>query len=169
MKDINRPLTAKEKRFCSFYVSSGTTREAAAAAGYSNPDKAGASLILRDDINAQIRSLYQIYTKNAREKARAGYERLAFGNVSDAVRLMFEENPADKDLNGYDLFNVAEIKRPKDGAMEIKFFDRIKALEKLESLEENVQDNVSRFYSALVGSIKNNSEDCTQEEEESFE
>ena len=33
-----------------------------------------------------------------------------------------------------DLFLISEIKRPKDGAMEIKLFDRVKALEKLENL-----------------------------------
>ena len=30
-----------------------------------------------------------------------------------------------------DLYSVSEIKRPKDGSMEIKFFDPLKALEKL--------------------------------------
>ena len=30
-----------------------------------------------------------------------------------------------------DLYCISEIKRPKDGSMEIKFFDRLKALEKL--------------------------------------
>ena len=64
---------------------------------------------------------------------------------------MFEGDPAAVDPARYDLFNVAEIKRPKDGAMEIKFFDRIKALEKLEDIDENDRSNVSDFYKALVG------------------
>ena len=34
-----------------------------------------------------------------------------------------------------DLYNVAEIRRPRGGGMEIKFFDRIKALQCLERME----------------------------------
>lgn len=64
-----------------------------------------------------------------------GYETLAFGGIEDAVRLLFTEDPKPEDLEGLDLYNVAEIRRPRDGGMEIKFFDRIKALECLERME----------------------------------
>ena len=53
--------------------------------------------------------------------ATAGYYRLAFGNIADAVSLLFEENPTRERLGEMDLFLVSEIKRPKDGTMEIKF------------------------------------------------
>ncbi|MBR2177142.1 MAG: terminase small subunit [Clostridia bacterium] len=150
LKEKTGKLTPREKQFCSFYVNSGNLKEAAICAGFHQPEKNGAALLLREDINKEIERIYRSRMRNYRQRARAGYERLAFGNVSDAVRLMFEDNPLDKDLETYDLFNVAEIKRPKDGAMEIKFFDRIKALEKLECAEEEEENNVSRFYSALV-------------------
>ena len=148
-------LSSREKQFCCLYANSGNFKEAALRAGFGNPDKTGASLLLREDINDEIERIYKSRTKNYRQRARAGYERLAFGNVSDAVRLMFDDNPSEKALESYDLFNVAEIKRPKDGAMEIKFFDRIKALEKLEFAEESQQKGVSDFYNALMGGIKN--------------
>ncbi len=147
-------LTSREKRFCSYYVSSGNSKEAAACAGYGDPEKHGAALLARDDINSEIERLYGARTRNYRQQARAGYERLAFGNVSDAVRLMFSDNPDAEELAGYDLFNVAEIKRPKDGALEIKFFDRIKALEKLESTDQDEGKNVSDFYTALMGGLR---------------
>lgn len=153
-----RGITPREKQFCCLYANSGNFKEAALYAGFSNPDKTGAALLLRDDINAEIDKIYKSRTKNYRERARAGYERLAFGNVSDAVRLMFDDNPSEKPLESYDLFNVAEIKRPKDGAMEIKFFDRIKALEKLECAEDGEQKSVSDFYAALIGGIKSSGE-----------
>lgn len=35
-----------------------------------------------------------------------------------------------RELDDLDLFNVAEIRRPKDGMIEIKFYDRLRALEK---------------------------------------
>lgn len=61
-----------------------------------------------------------------------GLRELAFGEVNDAVRLAFsDEMPSPEMLAGMRLFNVSEIKRVKGGGVEIKFFDRLKALEKL--------------------------------------
>lgn len=91
------------------------------------------------------------------KKAVSGYERLAFGNVTDAVKLMFSDSP--ENLENYDLFNVAEIKRPKDNSMEIKFFDRLKALEKLEFLGRPDKTNTSDFYNAILGGLKNSQSD----------
>ena len=47
------------------------------------------------------------------------------------------------------LMNVSEIKRPKGGGMEIKFFDRIKALERLGSDKSSSSDSSLSFYEAL--------------------
>lgn len=71
----------------------------------------------------------------SRRKILRGYEKLAFGSVTDAVRLLFLEGDECR-LDTMDLFNVAEIKRPKGGGMEIKFFDRIKALQCMEAVED---------------------------------
>lgn len=73
--------------------------------------------------------------RNRTRRVKKGYETLAFGGIEDAVRLLFSEDPKPEDLEGLDLYNVAEIRRPRGGGMEIKFFDRIKALECLERLE----------------------------------
>ncbi len=72
--------------------------------------------------------------EKARKRMKRGYEKLAYGGISDAVRLLFTEEPDLAELGKMDLFNIAEIKRPKGGGMEIKFFDRIKALQCLEAL-----------------------------------
>ena len=48
-----------------------------------------------------------------------------------------------------DLFNVSEIKRLKDGAVEIKFFDRIRALEKIQSMDFVSTEQSISFYSAI--------------------
>ena len=108
--------------------------------------------MLRDDIAAELDARFAAREKNCRRMALAGYERLAFGSVSDAVRLIFEEDPTGESLSGYDLFNVSEIRRPKDGAMEIKFFDRIRALEKLEEAGDDSQTRLADFYGALMKS-----------------
>ncbi|MCM1285163.1 MAG: terminase small subunit [Acetobacter sp.] len=80
-----------------------------------------------------------------------GLRRLAFGEITDAVTLLFEsEENILATLSSLDLFNVNEIKRSKGGGMEIKFFDRLKALEKLREVVEfeNESGSVS-FYEAL--------------------
>ncbi|MDE6092790.1 MAG: terminase small subunit, partial [Ruminococcus sp.] len=71
----------------------------------------------------------------------AGLKRLAFGNCSDAVYLVFaDELPPPDIIERLDLFNVSEIKRVKGGGVEVKLFDRLKALEKLFELENAFSD-----------------------------
>lgn len=61
-----------------------------------------------------------------------GLERLAFGSINDAVFLVFsEELPPPSTIAKLDLFNVSELKRVKGGGVEIKIFDRQKAIEKM--------------------------------------
>ncbi len=49
-----------------------------------------------------------------------------------------------------DLFNISEIKRVKGGGMEIKFFDRLKALEKLgQVISTTDKSQTQSFYDAL--------------------
>lgn len=49
-----------------------------------------------------------------------------------------------------DLFNIAEIKKKKGGDIEIKFFDRIKALEKLSEISsQSSADNENSIFSAI--------------------
>lgn len=94
--------------------------------------------------------------KSIRQEYTEGLRHLAFGEIQDAVRLLYapEEQilPA---LGEMDLFNISEIKRPKGGGMEIKFFDRLKALEKLQALEASKGRNpAAAFYQALEAGAK---------------
>ena len=75
------------------------------------------------------------HNTDSRPDPRDGFEKLAFGSVADAVRLIFtgpDESPA---FGRMDLFNISEIKRGRDGSMEIKFYDRIRALQCLEAMQ----------------------------------
>ena len=80
-----------------------------------------------------------------------GLRRLAFGEITDAVSLLFESDESIlSSLPRLDLFNVSEIKRQKGGGMEIKFFDRIKALEKLREMAQAESNSTAgSFYEAL--------------------
>ena len=156
---MKKNLNTKEKLFCVFYSAKGNTVEAAALAGFDDPCKDGNTLLAREDIIEYISSVNQKKLEFLSRKAVTGYERLAFGSFNDAVGLLFSDSPSKEDLSSIDLFNVAEIKRPKEGAMEIKFFDRIKALEKLEMLDHSQQNSTSDFYNAIVNGIKNSQSD----------
>lgn len=94
-----------------------------------------------------------------------GYEKLAFGNIKDAVKLLFADDISPRSLARLDLFNVSEIKRPKGGGMEIKFFDRIKALQCLESLSEP-ENRASDFLEALQKGAENLAAESLQNEGE---
>ena len=61
-----------------------------------------------------------------------GLKKLAFGKVNDPVSLVFAEDiPPPSALAKMNLFNISSVKRVKGGGVEIQFFDRQKALEKL--------------------------------------
>ena len=101
------------------------------------------------EINQEIENLYEQKKKNLLYMACSGYERLAFGNIVDAIKLVYSENFNLNEINELDLFNISEIKKLKDGAMEIKFFDRIKALEKLQQMNFSSQKQALTFYDAI--------------------
>jgi len=90
-----------------------------------------------------------------------GYEKLAFGSTADAFRLLMSQDIENMNVDEMNLFNVAEIKKPKDGAMEIKFFDRIKALEHLGEIPES-EDKAASFYEALSSCAKGLKEDADE-------
>ena len=88
------------------------------------------------------------------KQIQQGLERLAFGDISDAVSLLYmSDEEALSRLPELNLFNVSEIKRPKGGGMEIKFFDRIKACEKLSQRLPERSNNDLSFYEALEKSV----------------
>lgn len=80
---------------------------------------------------------------------KRGYERIAFGSVKDAVRLLFCEEPTAQLLGRMDLFSIAEIKRPRGGGMEIKFFDRMRAMQALAELPDEEGEELSGLVRAL--------------------
>ena len=69
------------------------------------------------------------------ETAKEGFRKLAFGSNKDAVRLLFCDEVTPQRLRHMDLFSVSEIRKSKDGEIQIKFFDRMEALQRLSELE----------------------------------
>lgn len=88
--------------------------------------------------------------KTLQEQIEQGLLDIALGSVGDAVSLLFmTEEEALQKLPKMKLMNVSEIKRPKGGGTEIKFFDRLKALERLTQNNEGATDGSLSFYEAL--------------------
>lgn len=152
----NKRLSRREQLFCCSYINTGNKRESAVRAGYTeNPELAGEELLCRDDILRELELLRSKQPEDTTPDALSGYRRLAFGSIADAVLLLYTDNPDREQLEAMDLFNIAEIKRPKDGAMEIKFFDRIRALEHLEqSNSDGEAGSAAPFYNALEQSAR---------------
>ncbi|MDP4119466.1 MAG: hypothetical protein Q8876_00195 [Bacillota bacterium] len=88
--------------------------------------------------------------KTLRDQVIDGYKKLAFGSISDCIRAMCSENMSDEELMHMDLFNVSQVKGQNGRIIEMKFFDRMKALEKLETTEsEQEKKGEPSFYKAL--------------------
>lgn len=149
---INPALTEKEKMFCRWYAWTGNAREAAVNAGYHlRPEKAALRLRARQEIREHTDACAG--QSGFRSEAVAGLRRLAFGSGCDALRLL--QSGTDSDPRELDLFNVSEIKCPKSGGIEIKFYDRQKALEKLAELNDSGEEAAGPFYQALQKSGQN--------------
>lgn len=154
-----KKLTKKEKDFCSYFCENGDMEQSALLAGYQNPKKASNKLICRSDICDEIARTVKEKNKLKSSFVLIGLYRLAFSNVADAVSLLYENAPTKELINSLDLFSVSEIKRT-DKSVEIKFFDRVKALEKLSALDEKESTSASTLLDALSSQAENAFDEC---------
>lgn len=92
--------------------------------------------------------------------AATGLARIAFGKINDAVRLLTGAQELDDiTVSRLDLFAVSEIRRNKDGGLDVKFYDRLKALELLLDLQERTEPAAaSSFFGALESAAKSASD-----------
>ena len=112
------------------------------------PEKSAVKLLRKKEIQNEIQ---RIDKKRRQSEAdiSAGYFRLAFGCVSDAVKLIFSEDITEEKIDSLDLFNISEIKRKKGGDVEIKFFDRLKALQQLYEMSEGADSGEASIFGAI--------------------
>lgn len=149
---------SKSFAFCCYYVMLGDITESAVRAGFSrsNALTEGIKLLESENCRKTIARLKNILSDYG--NVSAGLKRLAFGNCSDAVYLVFaDELPPPDVIERLDLFNVSEIKRVKGGGVEVKLFDRLKALEKLFELENSFSDRDKA--SDLIKALSDSAED----------
>ncbi len=149
----------KKKLFCCYFVKLGNIRESAIKAGYPAETAMldGIQCLRSSSCQKIISKLYSALSFNV-NGIMSGLERLAFGSSNDAVFLAFAEDmPSHEIISNLDLFNVSEIKKVKGGGVEIKLFDRQKALEKMFEFVNSFDSSeiADSFINALT---KNNEE-----------
>lgn len=150
IKMKEKTLTQKEILFCTYYCIKQNGAEAAYKAGYSvMPERAAMKLLRKEKVRERIAQLLRDSRVSGSE-VEAGLRRIAFGCIGDAVKIALNENISEDELKAMDLFGVSEIKVSRGKSVEIKFFDRIKALEKLSQLvRDNAVSSTDSFFKAI--------------------
>ncbi len=127
-------LHLQRKRFCRYYLRLGNAEEAALRAGFP------VATAFDDALQILETAKYRNYLETLAAQPAlpiermvlAGLSRLAFGAANDAARLVCAETlPSAAELATLDLFQVSELKRDKGGGVEVKLFDRQRAMERL--------------------------------------
>lgn len=137
--------------FAAEYARCGDLYEAAVMAGA--PRAAAALVGLKLICERPVRRRVEQYRLSGAETpAIQGLRRIAFGRNNDAVALAFAETVTPAMIAEADLYGVQEIKCGK-GVVEIKFFDRCKALEALREAEGEIiqTDTAESFLNAVFG------------------
>lgn len=149
----DKELKEKRKLFCYYYITLGNIFEAAVKAGFPETSALidGLNTLENPSCRLRIRRLRSILYQPASELVSTGLERLAFGNINDAVSLCGDDFPSPHLLAKLDLFSVSEIKKVKGGGIEIKFADRLRAMEKLLECERESSQlsNAENLINAL--------------------
>lgn len=145
-----KALTQKENLFCTYYSIKRSAAEAAFKAGYSvMPERAAMKLLRKESVKNRIAALSK-ENRASRNEVEAGLRRIAFGCVADAVKIALSEDFNVEELRNMDLFGISEIKVSRGKGVEIKFFDRIKALEKLSLLiKEDTDSSTDSLFRAI--------------------
>lgn len=115
--------------------------------GFANPEKSGIKLFSEEKIRQRIENLSGPKVKL--REVEAGLRRLAFGDLSDVIKLITAESTADLEPEKMDLLLISELKYSKNG-VEVKLFDRMKAMLKLAELAElTAESGEEGFFKAL--------------------
>lgn len=155
---MKQKLTKKEVLFCQLYSNLGQAREAAAFAGYENPKEDSALLLAQPSIQNYCQQLVQ----DTKASALKGLERLAFASCLDAVKLCREDhNLSAQQWESLDLFCVSQMKKNKDGSLEIVLYNRLEALKALMDYSPDTQ-NQTNLLNALAKTVES---DCESDDE----
>lgn len=142
-------MTGKERRFCEAYLVMRDAKEAAVAAGYLPlfARSTGLKLLAKEEVRQWLRRAEQQKRCEAYDQAvLSGLERLAFGNANDSAQLLFySEEELREQLPMLDLFRVSELRKTRSDAIEVKFYDRFRAMELLLQVADRGEHHASIY------------------------
>ena len=140
-------MTGKERRFCDAYLQLRDAKEAAVAAGYLPlfARSAGMKLLAKEEILRYLGQKEEERRSRSYDQAvLCGLERLAFGSGNDGAELLFSSpEELQEKLPALDLFRVSELRKTKSDAVEVKFYDRFRAMELLLEVANRGKDGES--------------------------
>lgn len=164
MIKIAENLTKRQKRFLCCYAMGKSFAEAAAFSGIAK-DKAveeGMKILAHPKAAEFFSEISRRLGTFSEVNAEKCLDRLITGSVNDAVILATSspEELTDETIGKLDLYSVSELKFNK-GVCEIKFADRLKAIEKLDAMRrDRAAGNAAQsFLDALSGDGDNGGED----------
>ena len=138
--------SSRQKAFCRAYLRTMDPEEAAKEAG--NED--GYAFLATKPLQARLDKMRETAAGQIRrEDVLRRLAQLAFGQANDAVKLALDGR--DGQAQEYDLSAVSEFKVTERG-VEVKFVDRVRALETLYHLLDPGDHGAEELYRALCAS-----------------
>lgn len=136
---------SRRQTFCQAYLQTMNPQRAARAAGCRD----GFSTLEVRQVQKRLDQMRETAAAQiCREDVLRQMAQLAFGPVNDAVRLALEGKQAN--LEQLDLSAVAEFKVTDKGGVEVRFVDRLRALDALREMLEEKGGGAQELYQALA-------------------
>lgn len=150
---MGKRLDAEQQRtFCRVYLRTLNPDAAAEAVGRDD----GWRLLREKDITERLEEMRAAGAAQIlREDAVRRLAELAFGRANDAAALALGMPGTREKVEELDLSAVAELKVTDKGGVEIKFLDRVRALESLcSALDGRISTGADDFFQALENSAE---------------
>lgn len=140
--------------FALFYASGKSVKEAGILAGFDKDEaeQEGLKLLKLRSVQKLVKRYVQNGLNNA-DGVKIGLKRLAFGEINDIMEVVLSEEPIGLNkLFKMNFYNISEVKKVKGGGIEVKIFDRQKAMEKLLEIykSEDNKTGAEEFLNALT-------------------
>lgn len=156
-------LTRLQKKFLCRFAAGKNVAEAAAACGIpeSSAYEEGIKILRHPDAFKFVTEIAVTMKRYDSDSVEESLDRIINGRINDAVILAKScpEELTEADVRKLDLYNVSELKFSK-GVCEIKFADRIKAIEKLNEIRTGrAADNAAQSFLDAINEAGENGDD----------
>lgn len=147
-------MTEAERQFARAYALTGDLATSSQILG--GDSLAGAAALEKAPVRQQVERTWRALHADPDGLVQAGLMRLAFGQYGNVLPLLLEDTPTAETWAQADVFGVSSIKRDKAGGIEIRFCDRLEALQALYTAygQGERQATGQAFLDALGGTGK---------------